>query len=274
MDADAADARVRELISGFGPTIVAYSGGVDSTVVAEIANDVLGRDRCMIATAASASLASYELEAALQVARDRGWNLELVATQEFEDDRYTANAGDRCFFCKTELYAKLSAIAVTRGYSVIANGANLDDRGDYRPGMRAAEDFSVRSPLLEAGLGKDEVRALARRYSLPNWDKPAQPCLSSRVPYGTQVSPQVVGMIAQSELRLRNLGFTECRVRHYGTLARVEVPLDRIDELRSVWDQVTDGLLAAGYASVELEERGLKSGRLNEVLSQPVVAGS
>ena len=261
------DDRVRELISSFGPTIVAYSGGVDSSLVAELVHQVFGVDGCLVAIGVSPSLADYELESALSLADSRGWRLEQVATSEFDDPRYTANAGDRCFHCKTELYTRLSAIALERGYTTIANGANLDDRGDYRPGMSAAAKYAVRSPLLECGIGKDEVRALASYYGLPNWDKPAQPCLSSRVPYGTVVSAESLGMIARAELVLRDLGFSECRVRHYANTARVEVPLERMEELRSVWDDVCAGIRAAGYGAVEIEEHGLKSGRLNEALS-------
>lgn len=263
---DAAD-RVRELVAGFGRTIVAYSGGVDSSLVAELVHQVHGADSCLVAIAVSPSLAEYELESALSLAESRGWQLEQVRTAEFDDPRYTANAGDRCYYCKSELYTRLSAMAGAGGFETIANGSNLDDRGDYRPGMAAGAEFSVRSPLLECGLGKREVRLMAARYGLPNWDKPAQPCLSSRVPYGTVVTVEGLGMISQAELVLRGLGFTECRVRHYGNIARVEVPLGRIDELRTKWDQVRDGIRGAGYAEVEIEGRGLKSGRLNEALA-------
>ena len=269
-----ADQRVRELVASFGPTIVAYSGGVDSSLVAELVHQAVGFDDCLVAIAVSPSLAEYELEAALSLAESRGWRLEQVRTSEFDDPRYTANAGDRCFYCKTELYTRLSAMARERGFTTIANGANLDDKGDYRPGMSAAADFAVRSPLLECGIGKREVRVLASHYGLPNWDKPAQPCLSSRVPYGTTVSAESLGMIARAELALRGLGFSECRVRHHGRIARVEVPLDRMEDLHALWDDVIAGIRAAGYATVEIEERGLKSGRLNEALSRVVpVAG-
>ena len=265
--AENADRRVREQIASFGPTIVAYSGGVDSSLVAELVHQVAGVDGCLVAIGVSPSLAQYELESARSLADSRGWRLELVRTSEFDDPRYTANAGDRCFYCKTELYTRLSEIALERGFAAIANGANLDDRGDYRPGMSAAAEFAVRSPLLECGIGKAEVRELAFRYGLPNWDKPAQPCLSSRVPYGTVVSAESLSAISRAELVLRNLGFSECRVRHYASTARVEVPLERMEDLRLVWDEVCVGIRDAGYESVEVDERGLKSGRLNEVLT-------
>ena len=260
-------AHLRNTVADLQSTIVAYSGGVDSALVAAVANDVLGPERCLVAIAVSPSLADYELQSALSLANEQGWRLEQVRTTEFEDPRYIANAGDRCFFCKTELYTILTQLARARGYNTVANGANLDDRGDYRPGMTAAVDFGVRSPLLECGIGKPMVRALAQRYGLPNWDKPAQPCLSSRVPYGTSVTPDIVSMIGRAEGHLRSMGFTECRVRHYGDTARVEVPLAQVDSLRGVWFKVAPGILDAGYTSAEIEERGLKSGRLNESIS-------
>lgn len=261
------DAHLRKTVAELRSTIVAYSGGVDSALVAAVTNDVLGSERCLVAIAVSPSLPDYELQSALSLAEEQGWRLEQVHTTEFEDPRYVANAGDRCFFCKTELYTILTHLARERGYNTIANGANVDDRGDYRPGMTAATDFGIRSPLLECGIGKPMVRELAQRYELPNWDKPAQPCLSSRVPYGTSVTPDIVGMIGRAEGHLRSMGFKECRVRHYGDTARVEVPLDQLNSLRGVWFKVEPGILDAGYSSAEIEGRGLKSGRLNETIS-------
>ena len=179
-------------ITSFESAIVAYSGGVDSALVAQLTHDLLGPSNALVVTAVSDSLAEYELEDARNIAEQRGWNLRTIATSEMEDERYLQNDGRRCFFCKTELYNHLERLASSEGFRVIANGANRDDLGDYRPGMKAAKDFSVRSPLLDADIGKDEVRALAREVGLPNWDKPAQPCLSSRIPYGTHVTTRSV----------------------------------------------------------------------------------
>ena len=259
---------LRETIKSFGSAVVAYSGGVDSALVSHLAHDILGADNALIVTAVSDSLAEYELEDARRLAEDRGWNFQPIATSEFEDERYLRNDGARCFFCKSELYDRLERLAKSTGYKVIVNGANRDDLGDYRPGMKAAKDFSVRSPLLEVGMGKHEVRSLALQVGLPNWDKPAQPCLSSRIPYGTHVTIDALKMISKAEKHLRNLGFDECRVRHYGETARVELPLDMLPIYteHSMRSQAEAGIIAAGYRRVEIDPKGLRSGNLNEAL--------
>ncbi len=247
---------------------MAYSGGVDSALVSQISHDVLGPGNALIVTAVSDSLAEYELEDAQRLALDRGWNFRTIATSEMEDERYLRNDGARCFFCKSELYERLGQLTKSAGYNVIANGANRDDLGDYRPGMKAAKDFSVRSPLVEVGIGKQEVRALALQAGLPNWDKPAQPCLSSRIPYGTHVTIDTLRMISKAEKHLRSLGFLECRVRHYGETARIELPLDMLPIYNetSMRSQADSGIIAAGYRRVEIDPKGLRSGNLNEAL--------
>ena len=261
-------ALLRETIESFGSAIVAYSGGVDSALVSHLAHDVLGPSNSLIVTAVSDSLAEYELEDARRIAGVRGWNFRTIATSEMEDQRYLRNDGARCFFCKTELYERLRRLATDEGFNVIINGANRDDLGDYRPGMKAANNFSVRSPLLEADIGKEEVRALALEAGLPNWDKPAQPCLSSRIPYGTRVTTEALSMISKAEKHLRELGFTECRVRHYGETARIELPLDMLPAYAetSIRKQAETGIIAAGYRRVELDPKGLRSGNLNHAL--------
>ena len=255
-------------ITSFESAIVAYSGGVDSALVAQLTHDLLGPSNALVVTAVSDSLAEYELEDARNIAEQRGWNLRTIATSEMEDERYLQNDGRRCFFCKTELYNHLERLASSEGFRVIANGANRDDLGDYRPGMKAAKDFSVRSPLLDADIGKDEVRALAREVGLPNWDKPAQPCLSSRIPYGTHVTTEALKMISKAEKHLRLLGFPECRVRHYGETARVELPLGMFPVYvePATKMKAEAGIIAAGYRRVELDPNGLRSGNLNEAL--------
>ena len=260
--------RLFATINSFESAIVAYSGGVDSALVAQLTHDLLGPSNALIVTAVSDSLADYELDDAREIAKQRGWNLRTIATSEMEDERYLQNDGRRCFFCKTELYNHLERLASSEGFRVIANGANRDDLGDYRPGMKAAKDFSVRSPLLDADIGKDEVRALAREVGLPNWDKPAQPCLSSRIPYGTHVTPEALKMISTAEKHLRLLGFPECRVRHYGETARVELPLGMFPVYvePATKMKAEAGIIAAGYRRVELDPNGLRSGNLNEAL--------
>lgn len=260
--------RLRGTIANFESAIVAYSGGVDSALVAELTHQILGADASLIVTAVSDSLADYELESAQKLAKTRGWNFRTITTSEMQDQRYLRNDGTRCFFCKSELYTHLERIATSEGFQVIANGANRDDLGDYRPGMKAAKNFEVRSPLLETDIGKDEVRALALEADLPNWDKPAQPCLSSRIPYGTHVTPEVLKMISKAEKHLRELGFKECRVRHYGETARVEIPLEMfpIYNSLSTKTKAETGILEAGYQRVELDPKGLRSGNLNETL--------
>ena len=260
--------RLSETFASFESAIVAYSGGVDSALVSHFAHEMLGPENSVIVTAVSDSLAEYELENAQTLAESRGWNFRTISTDEMQDERYLRNDGARCFFCKTELYDRLSRLAVTGGFKVIANGANRDDLGDYRPGMKAATNFSVRSPLLEVGLGKEEVRDLALEAGLPNWDKPAQPCLSSRIPYGTHVTRDALKMISQAEKHLRDLGFTDCRVRHFGDTARVELPHEMMPvySRAPMEDQAVSGILAVGYRRVELDPKGLRSGNLNEAL--------
>ncbi len=262
------DLLLRQVIESFGSVIVAYSGGVDSALVSHYAHNTLGPSNALIVTAVSDSLADYELEDARQLAYEQSWNFRTITTAEMQDERYLRNDGARCFFCKTELYNHLKRLAMAEGFQVIANGANRDDLGDYRPGMKAASNFSIRSPLLEADIGKEDIRALALQASLPNWDKPAQPCLSSRIPYGTHVTTDALRMISQAEKHLRDLGFTECRVRHYGETARVEIPLDMVPVYASssMRSRADAGIIAAGYQHVELDPKGLRSGNLNKAL--------
>ncbi len=264
--------RIHETIASFESAIVAYSGGVDSALVSHLVHQVLGPECSLIVTAVSDSLAEYELETARQLAADRGWRFQTIFTNEMNDERYLRNDGSRCFFCKTELYEQLRRLAANEGFKVIANGANRDDLSDYRPGMQAADNFAVRSPLLEAGIDKGEVRKLALEAGLPNWDKPAQPCLSSRIPYGTHVNAETLQMISKAEKHLRRLGFEECRVRHYGDTARVELPLDMMPVYSEVDMQkkVIVGILDAGYRHVEIDPKGLRSGNLNTALKSTV----
>ena len=265
MSLDEKDAKLRALINSYDALIVAYSGGVDSTFLAGVAHEVLG-DKALAVTSRSPSVAPEELQTAAELAVARGWRHLIVDTDEMNDPRYLANDGRRCFFCKTELYTHLDKVAGDESISKVANGANTDDLGDYRPGMEAATNFEVVSPLVESGMNKQDIRDLSLKMNLPTWDKPAQPCLSSRIPYGTQVSVEALGMIGKAEKGLRDLGFKIVRVRHYGETARVEIPVVDFDRFEVVRVEASAVVQGAGYAVMEMEPKGFKSGGLNAAL--------
>lgn len=257
-----------ENITAHGSCAVAYSGGVDSAVVAKASYEALG-DKAVAITGASASLAAGELEQAGEIARLIGIRHQVIRTDEFTQESYLRNAPDRCYHCKTELYTQLERVLPELGVSVILNGANADDAGDYRPGMTAAAEHAVHSPLAECGITKTEVRELAAQWNLPVWDKPASPCLSSRVAYGEEVTPERLAMVDAAEQFLRGKGLKVCRVRyHRGDLARIEVPAD---ELESLCEPGTRQELAAelrrlGFKFVTIDLEGFRSGSLNQLL--------
>lgn len=256
---DQLEARIRSLES----CIVAFSGGVDSSLVAALAARALG-ERALAVTAVSPALATGELDGAREVAGAVGIRHETLTTAELEREGYRANDRDRCYHCKSELYDRLSALATRRGYAVVLSGANADDIGDWRPGLRAAAEHGVIHPLLEAGVGKDEVRELARDLGVPSADKPASPCLASRIPYGTAVDPVVLAQIDRAELAVKALGFSVLRVRHHGPLGRVE--LDEPDLAALTTDErrmIVEAVSTAGYAEVEIADEPFRSGSLN-----------
>ena len=261
--------RLLDTIRSYGRVAVAYSGGVDSTVVAQAAQVALG-EAAVAVTAVSDSLAAGELEEAEALARQIGIAHRVIRTEEFADPNYLRNNTDRCYFCKSELYGRLSGLLGNLGVDVIASGANTDDSGDHRPGMRAAGENGVRHPLQECGLGKTEVRALARAWGLPTWDKPATPCLSSRVAYGEPVTPERVRMIDQAEHWLRGQGLRIVRVRyHKGDMARVEVPLEALPRLvePEVRNELTRVFRELGFKYITLDLEGFRSGSLNALIS-------
>jgi uncharacterized protein len=260
--------RLLGLLREYGSCAVAFSGGVDSAVVAKAAQLALA-DRAVAVTAVSDSLAEGELDEAQKLAALIGIRHETVNTEEFRDANYTSNPTNRCYFCKTELYTRLERLLPRLGVAVVVNGANLDDAGDWRPGMAAAGEHQVRSPLLECGFTKDDVRALAAQWQLPVWDKPAAPCLSSRVAYGEKVTPQRLRMIDLAEQLLRSLGLRTVRVRyHRGDLARLEVPVDAIAQLASpeTRERLAKELKQLGFKYVTLDLEGFRSGSQNEAL--------
>lgn len=257
------------LMRGYGRVAVAFSGGVDSAVVACAAHLACG-DNAVAVTAVSQSLAGGEREEAESLAKLIGIRHQIVETREFENPQYLQNAPNRCYFCKTELYTRLEELAPTLNVDVLCNGANLDDRGDYRPGMQAAREHRVASPLIEAGCTKADVRALAKLWGLPAWDKPATPCLSSRIAYGLEVTPERVQRVDQAEAWLRReFGLREFRVRHEANdLARLELPAS---ELARFLDpdrrtRVAEAFHGLGFKYVTLDLDGFRSGSMNAAL--------
>lgn len=260
--------RLLTTIRGYGRVAVAFSGGVDSTVVAMGAQLAVG-DNAVAVTGKSASVAQSELDLARQMAREIGIRHLVVDTNEFNDSHYVANDGTRCYYCKSELYDQVERLRTDLEFDVICSGANLDDMGDYRPGLVAAAERSIRHPLQEAGFTKLMVRETAKKWKLSNWDKPAAPCLSSRIAIGVEATPERTRRVEEGEKLLRELGFVELRVRyHEGDLARIEVPADQITRFAdsTVRESITTRFKQLGFKFVSLDLEGFRSGGLNVLI--------
>ncbi|WP_179198173.1 ATP-dependent sacrificial sulfur transferase LarE [Nostoc sp. T09] len=265
--------QLKALFAEMEQALIAYSGGVDSTLVAKIAYDVLG-DRALAVTAVSPSLLPEELEDAKIQAATIGIKHEIVQTNEMDNPNYTSNPVNRCYFCKSELHDTLKPLARNLGYPYVVDGVNADDLHDYRPGIQAAKERGARSPLAEVGVTKLEIRQLSQQLNLPWWDKPAQPCLSSRFPYGEEITIAKLQRVGRAEIYLRKLGLNNLRVRSEGDTARIELPPEQIKEFVLTTDlqKVVSAFQEFGFIYVTLDLEGYRSGKLNQVL-QPQTLG-
>lgn len=266
---DSKQERLHSLLTEMGGLVIGYSGGVDSTFLAAVASEVLG-DRAVCVLASSETYPASEVEEALATAGKLGLAVVRIDTDELKNEAFAANTPDRCFFCKTELFGKLIDIGREKGIPWVADGANVDDLDDFRPGSRAAANLGVRSPLREAGLTKAEIRELSRRMGLPTWDKPSFACLSSRIPYGTRIEPQVLLRLDAAERFMKELGFRQVRVRHHGRIARIEVEPEEISRLAAaeIRRRVTEKFKELDYLYITLDLDGYRMGSMNAVLGR------
>ena len=262
----AKEQRLADLLRACGSVVIGFSGGVDSTLLLRLAIDTLGSERVLAVVADTPSLPRRELDEALRLARELGAECQTINPGELDDPCYAENPPDRCYYCKHHIFEQISSVARNRGFAQVIDGSNADDIGDYRPGLRAVRELGVRSPLQEAGLTKCEIRSISQRLGLPTATKPAMACLSSRVPYGTAVTRELLGRIEQAEAALHAAGFAACRVRHHDTVARIEVEPAEMPRLldTSVREKLVAAIKSAGYRYVTLDLQGYRTGSLNE----------
>ena len=258
---------LKKIFTNMESVAVAYSGGIDSTLLLKVAHDCLG-ERAVGLTAISASLPTAEREEAAAVARHIGARLVEIESDETNDPRYLANDTTRCYFCKNNVYEHLIHYTEAHGFQHLVDGTNLDDVGDHRPGRKAAREWGVRSPLQEAGLHKDEIRQIAKALGLPNWDKPAAACLSSRVPYGTAITLEILSQVERAELALKRMGFRQLRVRHHQQVARIEVEPADIESVVERREEIVTAFRKLGYTYITLDLAGFRSGSMNEAVTR------